>query len=42
MVSHDNTKFDDHGHCGSGDKSFLVVQEQDFIGSLKSGITIYL
>ena len=35
MVSHHAAKFGSHKHCGSGDRIFLVVEEQDL---LKSGI----
>ena len=29
MVSHQPAKFSGHRHCRSGDKMFLVVEEQD-------------
>ena len=30
IISHHSAKFGDHKQCGSGDKMFLVVGEQDF------------
>ena len=29
MVSHHPAKFGDHGHCGSGDITFLVAEEEN-------------
>ena len=33
MVNHHPSKFGGHKHCDSGDKMFLVVEEQDFTSS---------
>ena len=29
MVNHHPAKFGAHGHCGSGDITFLMIEEQD-------------
>ena len=42
MVSEHPARFDVHKHCGSGDITFVVVEEQDSTCSLKSAITVYL
>ena len=35
MISHHPVKIGGHRHCGSGDITFLVVEEQDSTCSLK-------
>ena len=42
MVSHHRAKFGGHSQCGSGDKMFLVVEEQDSTCSLLNSPLLFI